>query len=75
MTNGHPSRVDDVEAHWVSPPPELSARCEWWLRRISSGWRPNSRIRTMGYYERAEFYGVYIWESINVIGEALRAAE
>lgn len=57
----------DVEAYWGNKPPEPSANCEKWVARIKDGWRPNRRIRAMGYYDSARFFGVYIWEYINVI--------
>jgi hypothetical protein len=62
-----PPRVESVETYWTSPPPRLSARCEWWQGRIRGGWRPNGRIRTLGYYPAAQYFGVYIWEWINVL--------
>ncbi len=62
-----PARVDNVESYWTRPPPDPSRKCVWWQHRIRLGWRPNRRIRSLGYYSAAEFYGVYIWEYLNVI--------
>lgn len=52
---------------WARPPDEPSPRCSWWLRQIGRGWRDNTHIRRMGYDERAEWYGVYLWESLHLI--------
>jgi hypothetical protein len=60
--------VHDYHRH---PPPEPSPAAIKWLRKINAGWRPNRRVRGMGYYERAEFYNVYLWELTNVIDLAL----
>ncbi len=57
----------NVQAYWTQPPPEPSPGCLKWVAKIRAGWRPNRRVRAMGYYEEAEFYGVYIWELMNVI--------
>lgn len=57
----------DVTRYWIDPPPQPSAGLAKWQAKIASGWRPNRRISAMGYYEASEFYGVYIWEYINVI--------
>lgn len=71
MTNGQPPappRVDDVEKFWTHAPPEPSPRLLFWMDRIKNkGWRPNKRVGSHGYYGSAEYYGVYIWEYINVI--------
>lgn len=62
-----PPKVTNIEAFWISSPPERSERCEWWVRRFEDGFVLNKRIAAMGYYERAEFYGVFIWELLNVL--------
>ena len=67
-----PPRVADIEAYWLHPPPKHSPRCEAWLKRIAQGWRPNKRIRSMGYYTSAEWYGVWIWEEQALIQPALK---
>lgn len=67
----NPPRVDNIETFWQHAPPERSPRCAHWLTRFDAGWRPNRRIAGMGYYESAEYYGVYIWEYINVISPRL----
>lgn len=65
----------DVTAYWNEPPPAPSAGLVKWLARIEAGWRPNRRIRAMGYHERAEFFGVYIWEYLNVLYPMLKNQE
>lgn len=71
-----PPRVGDIEAFWgFEPPPVLSPRCDWWVARINGGWRRNRRLGGWGYYESAEYFGVYIWEWINVLSPLLTAAE
>lgn len=62
-----PPPVADHYQHWAQPPPEPSERCRWWLRQFARGWRPNKRIRRMGYDQAAEWYGVWIWEYLHVI--------
>lgn len=57
----------DVERYWLEAPPEPSPGLKKWLGKIENGWRPNSRISAMGYYEAAEFYQVYIWEFNRVL--------
>lgn len=61
----------NIEDYWDRPPPEPTAKCVAWRKKIEDGWRPNRRISQMGYYEKAEFFGVYIWEYINVISPML----
>ena len=70
-STARPPPVPDVQTYWADPPPEQSPRCAWWLARIAAGWRPNRRIRTLGYHESSEWYGVYIWEFANVISLAI----
>lgn len=62
-----PPKVDDVETYWPKPPPEPSEACMYWVRQIRRGWLPNRRISGEGYYTSAEWYGVWIWEYINVL--------
>lgn len=70
---GHkPPRVADVETYWTQPPPKLSPRVEYWLKRLTDGsWTPNRRFRSEGYHGVAEYLGVYIWEYWNIIVPAL----
>jgi hypothetical protein len=68
-----PPRVKDVTEYWTKPPPEPSARLLYWRERFAKGWRPNIRIAKMGYHEKAEFYGVYIWEYLNELTNIGRA--
>jgi hypothetical protein len=71
-----PKRVDNVETYWTAPPPAPSARCAYWVAAINGGWTPNRRVSAMGYHEKADFFGVYIWEYINVLSPLfLRGAE
>lgn len=62
-----PPRVKDFTLYWNDKPPEPSDRLVYWIGRYANGYRPNSRVRSMGYYEASEFYGVYIWEYLHVI--------
>lgn len=62
----------NVEDYWTDPPPQRTEKAAEWLRRIEAGWRPNRRVRKMGYHEAARFYRVYIWEYLNLIAPALR---
>lgn len=57
----------EVTRYWLDPPPEPSLKLGKWIAKLKARWRPNRRIRSMGYHEAAEYYGVYIWEYINVI--------
>ncbi len=69
-----PPRVEDPYATWPYPLADLSPRCSYWLRQIDRGWRPNRHLRRMGYYEAAEWYGVYISEYLDVISARLQVA-
>lgn len=62
-----PSKVGDVYKYWEDPPPEPSPRVLHWQKKIRDGWRPNARVRQMGYDEASTFFGVYVWEYFNVI--------
>lgn len=75
MTRAAPSRVKRIEDYWVDEPPERSARCAWWTARVEGGWRRNGRIKSLGYHESAEYFGVWIWEWINVLSPLLNAKE
>lgn len=70
-----PPRVGGDEKYWSEPPPERSARCSWWVERINRGWRRNRRIASMGYYTASEYFGVHIWEYINVLSPRLSEVE
>lgn len=65
-----PPRVDRY-AYWGTAPDEPSPRCVFWLRQIGRGWRPNCHIQRMGYDESAEWYGVFMWEYLNVLAPRL----
>jgi hypothetical protein len=62
-----PPRVKDKYEYWLKPPPDPSPRCTWWLGEFAKGWQPNRRVRGEGYTGAADFYGVYVWEYLNVI--------
>lgn len=70
-----PPPVDDSYRYWGDAPPELSDRCLWWVRQISRGWQPNKHIRRECRDCSAQWYGVYLWEFINVIYPALKDME
>jgi hypothetical protein len=62
-----PPRVKNIETYWSKPPPEPSPRLLYWRRRFDAGWRPGRRIDGLSYYSKARYYGVYLWEYLNVI--------
>ena len=69
-----PPRVDRYE-YWGDPPPVPSPRLAWWLDRIvDEGWKPNRRISGEGYDGTAEFFGVYLWEWLNVLYAAVHGS-
>jgi len=62
-----PAKVADVTEHWGGAPPEPSARCLYWLRHIRRGWRPSARVMSEGYHGTAEWFGVYLFEYLQVL--------
>jgi hypothetical protein len=70
---GHkPPAVDDEECFWIEPPPVLSPRVEYWLKRLAEGtWKPNRHFRGECYHCRTVWLGVYIWEYQNIIAPVL----
>ena len=59
-------------AYWTDPPPTLSPRVEYWLKRYSDGaWKPNRRFNRECGYCRAGMLGVHVWEYWHIIGPAL----
>lgn len=54
-------------AFWTDPPPDMSARCRWWIERIRSGWTPTGRMCRQGYDSDAEMFGVYLFEYLHVL--------
>lgn len=63
-----PPRIpDDEERYWGQPPPTPSERCVYWVRQIERGWLPNRHISMNGYHTSAIWYGVYIWEYLNIL--------
>ena len=75
LVGNAPPRVANIEAYWLDPPPEPSPRLKWWLARIAVGWRGNRRVLSQGYYSCAEYFGVYLWEWLNVLSSALEKAD
>jgi hypothetical protein len=67
MSGEAPPRVTDVTEHWVNEPDVVSERCLWWVDRIRKGFTRNRRLSQFGYYEASEFYGVHIWEYLNIL--------
>lgn len=74
MTQPSPQRVKDHYEFWGEPPPERSARCQYWVDRVARGWAPNRRISRMGYDTAADFLGVWIWEWLHVLRPLFDAA-
>jgi hypothetical protein len=72
---GHkPAAVVDHYDYWNDPPPALSPRVEYWLRRLSDGtWTPNKYLRCEGYDSASEHLGIYIWEYWHIVYPAMRA--
>jgi len=66
-----PPAVTDPYTYWGDQPPERSARCVWWLEQIDRGWRPNRALRMEACESSAHWYGIYLWEYINVIAHRL----
>lgn len=56
-----------VEEYWNAPPPNQTERLNAVLLRIKRGWRPNKHVRKMGYYTAAVYYGVPLWEYLNIL--------
>jgi hypothetical protein len=71
MKNSPPPKVQNVEEHWGHLPASPSLRCIWWVGQIKSGWKPNQRIRSMGYHEGSSWFGVWIEEYTKVIAPLL----
>lgn len=49
----------------------LSERAQWWLRQIERGWRPSRRVLNCCWDCNSEWLGVYGWEYIDHIRDAL----
>jgi hypothetical protein len=62
-----PPRVSDRYVWWMYQPPHGSERCAYWVRQIEAGWLPNRSISMNGYDSSAAWYGVWIWEYLNVL--------
>jgi len=75
MKTNVPNRVEDYTEYWNNPPPSLSPRCQHWVNRIRNGWVPNRRVKQMGYDEASQFFGVYIWEYINILFPLFRVKD
>lgn len=64
-------KVDDATEYWDEPPPMASPRCIFWKTKIRSGFRANYRIRKLDFEEASDFFGVYIWEYVNILNPLL----
>ncbi|MBY4212880.1 hypothetical protein HQO42_14920 [Rhodococcus fascians] len=62
-----PPPVQDEQSYWMDAPPEPSERCRYWVRQIEAGWMPNRSVSGNGYHGSAVWYGVWIWEYLNVL--------
>ncbi|WP_280420031.1 hypothetical protein [Nocardia carnea] len=62
-----PPKITDEMLYWADRPPELSERCRYWVRQLERGWLPNRRISMKCYHCSAVWYGVYLWEYLNVL--------
>ncbi len=60
-------KVEDITEYWNEPPPVLSERCIFWVTKIRTGWQRNYVLRKLDLEESSEFFGVYIWEYINIL--------
>ncbi len=70
------ARSAEARAASHDKPTVLSERCRmWWSRILGQGWRPNRRIRTMGYDGAAHFYGVSVWEYLSILAPLLAHLE
>lgn len=74
---GHkPLPVADRYDYWADPPPTLSPRVEYWLRRLADGtWTPNKYFNRACYDCRAGWLGVYLWEYLHIIWPALQGRD
>lgn len=68
-----PPRIVDEMQYWSTEPPQPSPRCIYWVKQIERGWLPNRRISMNGYHPAAIWYGVFIWEYLNVIAPMVEA--
>ena len=66
-----PPAVADHYTFWLDPPPSRSDRCAWWERQIARGWRPSRRVAREGYDASAQWFGVWLWEYLNVLVPAM----
>lgn len=62
-----PPRVADRYRYWTDPPPARSDRCRAWEARIRHGWRMPKWVQGKGYDPMAGYFGVYVWEWLNVL--------
>lgn len=60
-------KVEDITEYWDDPPPNPSPRCSFWMTKIFRGWRAHRGLMRLDEEKASEFYGVYIWEYVNVI--------
>lgn len=62
----------EIDLQGEERPGMPSMRLGWWLEYVSRGWRPDGRLRTLGYLDAAKWFGVYVWEFRNVLVPAMR---
>lgn len=48
-------------------PPKLSFGCRRTIAKFKNGWKPNRRIRRMGFEEKCELFRIYLWEYHHVV--------
>lgn len=71
----HPEGITEHhDLYWDTAPPHPTPILEHWLFNIEKGWRPNNRVRKMGYHDSARFYKVYIFEYLYRIKPILEEA-
>lgn len=71
-----PPPVDDRYRYWTEPPPMLSGRCLYWIKRLNDFGHPDTYdwriVRDLlsdsnNYDDNAEKFGVYLWEWFHII--------
>lgn len=71
-----PPPVEDRYEYWMGPPPELSDRCLYWIKRLHDfghpdryDWRDIAALlhEDNDWDGNAEKFGVYLWEWFHII--------
>lgn len=62
-----PPRVTDHYDTSLEGSGIVSDRCQWWIRQINRGWRPNRRTLRCCWDCNSEWMGIYGWEYIEYI--------